>query len=180
MTEAPTTRLDSTRPPPAWGSLWRVVENQAHNALNDKVAQFILLAVSQVIAVSQYYPQIVAALLVLPQLFFAPMAGWLSDRLSKRRLIVWCSLAQTLLLLLIGLSFYLHQFWIATALFFGLALQAAVFGPAKAGIVKELVGERHLTMANGWMQMTVILAIFFLIVDAGFAAIVKGLLELAN
>ncbi len=159
MTETPTTRINNTRPPAAWGSLWRVVENQAHNALNDKVAQFILLAVSQVLAVSAYYPQIIAALLVLPQLFFAPMAGWLSDRLSKRRLIVWCSLSQTLLLLLISVSFYVHQFWIATALFFGLALQAAVFGPAKTGIVKELVGERHLTMANSWMQMTVILAI---------------------
>jgi acyl-[acyl-carrier-protein]-phospholipid O-acyltransferase / long-chain-fatty-acid--[acyl-carrier-protein] ligase len=143
---------------PAWGSLWRVVENQAHNALNDKVAQFILLAVSQVIAVSQYYPQIVSALLVVPQLFFAPMAGWLADRFSKRRIIIWCSIAQVALLLLIAGAFFVHLFWVATVLFFGLALQAAVFGPAKAGIVKELVGDRHLTMASGWMQMTMILA----------------------
>jgi hypothetical protein len=35
---------------PAWRSLWYVVENQAHNAFNDKVAQFILLAVSEVVA----------------------------------------------------------------------------------------------------------------------------------
>ncbi len=144
---------------PAWGSLWRVVENQAHNALNDKVAQFILLAVAQVVAVSQYYPQIVAALLVLPQLFLAPMAGWLSDRLSKRRLIIWCSMAQVVLLLLISAAFFTHSFWVATVLFFGLAFQAAIFGPAKSGIVKELVGERHLTTASGAMQMTIILAI---------------------
>src|SRR6188474_686229 len=95
---------------PAWGSLWRVVQNQAHNALNDKVAQFILLAVAQVAAVSQYYPQIVAALLVLPQLFLAPMAGWLSDRLSKRRLIIWCSMAQVSLLVLIAVAFFAHWF----------------------------------------------------------------------
>src|SRR5688572_7665420 len=144
---------------PAWGSLWRVVENQAHNALNDKVAQFILLAVAQVAAVSQYYPQIVAALLVLPQLFFAPIAGWLSDRFSKQRLIVWCSLAQVVLLLLIAVAFFTQSFWIATALFFGLAFQSAIFSPAKAGIVKELVGERHLTTASGWMQMSLLLAI---------------------
>jgi acyl-[acyl-carrier-protein]-phospholipid O-acyltransferase/long-chain-fatty-acid--[acyl-carrier-protein] ligase len=144
---------------PAWGSLWRVVENQAHNALNDKVAQFILLAVAQVAMVSQYYPQIVAALLVLPQLFFAPFAGWLSDRFSKKRLIVWCSMAQVILLLCIAVAFLTHSFWIATVLFFGLAFQAAIFGPAKAGIVKELVGERHLTTASGWMQMTIIMAI---------------------
>jgi acyl-[acyl-carrier-protein]-phospholipid O-acyltransferase/long-chain-fatty-acid--[acyl-carrier-protein] ligase len=158
MTEPHSPVPARTRIKPAWGSLWRVVENQAHNALNDKVAQFILLAVSQVIAVSQYYPQIVSALLVLPQLFFAPMAGWLADRFSKRRIIIWCSMAQVGLLLLISGAFYAHLFWVATVLFFGLALQAAVFGPAKAGIVKELVGERHLTTASGWMQMTMILA----------------------
>ena len=53
---------------PAWRSLWYVVENQAHNAFNDKVAQFILLAVSEVVAASRWYPQIVSVLLVLPQL----------------------------------------------------------------------------------------------------------------
>jgi acyl-[acyl-carrier-protein]-phospholipid O-acyltransferase/long-chain-fatty-acid--[acyl-carrier-protein] ligase len=135
-----------------------VVENQAHNALNDKVAQFILLAVSQVIAVSQYYPQIISALLVLPQLFFAPVAGWMADRFSKRRIIIWCSMAQVVFLVLIAGAFYMQMFWVATVLFFGLAFQAAIFGPAKAGIVKELVGERYLTMASGWMQMTMILA----------------------
>ena len=124
---------------PAWGSLWRVVENQAHNALNDKVAQFILLAVAQVIAVSQYYPQIVAALLVLPQLFLAPMAGWLSDRISKRRLIIWCSMAQVVLLLLISAAFFTHSFWPATVLFFGLAFQHDVWGEF---LIPSILGTR--------------------------------------
>ena len=43
MTEPSSPRPEQARTIPAWGSLWRVVENQAHNALNDKVAQFILL-----------------------------------------------------------------------------------------------------------------------------------------
>lgn len=159
MTDQANPTTAPARMKPAWGSLWRVVENQAHNALNDKVAQFILLAVAQVAAVSQYYPQIVAALLVLPQLFFAPFAGWLSDRFSKQRLIVWCSMAQVILLLCIAVAFFSQSFWIATVLFFGLAFQAAIFGPAKTGIVKELVGERHLTTASGWMQVTIIMAI---------------------
>ena len=159
MTDQATPSTAPARIKPAWGSLWRVVENQAHNALNDKVAQFILLAVAQVAAMSQYYPQIVAALLVLPQLFFAPFAGWLADRFSKRRIIVWCTMAQVALLLCIAVAFFTQSFWIATVLFFGLAFQAAIFGPAKSGIVKELVGERHLTTASGWMQMTIIMAI---------------------
>jgi acyl-[acyl-carrier-protein]-phospholipid O-acyltransferase / long-chain-fatty-acid--[acyl-carrier-protein] ligase len=143
---------------PAWGSLGRVVEVQAHNALNDKVAQFILLALAEVLAISQYYPQTISILLVLPQLFFAPLAGWISDRFSKRRILIWCSLSQVFLLLAIGGAFLAHEFWIGTALFFGLAFQASVFAPAKAGILKELVGEKHLTTASGWIQMTTMVA----------------------
>ncbi|RFC49594.1 MAG: 1-acyl-sn-glycerol-3-phosphate acyltransferase/MFS family permease [Verrucomicrobia bacterium] len=143
---------------PAWRSLWYVVENQAHNAFNDKVAQFILLAVSEVVAASRWYPQIVSVLLVLPQLFLAPVAGWLADHESKRRVLIWCSAVQVVVLGGVAAAFAAGWFWVATALFFVLAVQAAVYGPAKSGIVKELVGERHLTTASGWMQVTMIAA----------------------
>jgi acyl-[acyl-carrier-protein]-phospholipid O-acyltransferase/long-chain-fatty-acid--[acyl-carrier-protein] ligase len=158
VADTPATEPATGSRAPSWSSLWRVVENQAHNAFNDKVAQFILLAVAEVTAVSTWYPQIVSALLVLPQMFLAPAAGWISDHCSKRRILVWCSLSQVLLLGCIAASFTAHAFWTATALFFLLAVQAAIYGPAKAGIVKELVGGRFLTKAAGWMQLTMVLA----------------------
>ncbi len=143
---------------PAWGSLWRVVEVQAQNAFSDKVAQFTLLALANVLAVYQYYPQIVTIILVLPQLFFAPLAGWLSDRFSKRSVIIACSLSQVLLLVCVAGAFRVQLFWTATVLFFFLAIQAALLFPAKSGICKELVGEKNLTKSSGWIQMTTMLA----------------------
>ncbi len=143
---------------PAWGSLWRVVEVQAHNALNDKVAQFVLLALGQVLLISDVFSQLVTGLLVLPQLFFAPLAGWLCDRFSKRLVIIACSISQVFLLLLVAAAFRMHWVWVATVIFFLLAIQAAVLFPAKSGICKELVGERNLTKTSGWTQMTTIMA----------------------
>ena len=69
---------------PDWGSLWRLLVVQTQNAFNDKVAQFTLLGMAKVFldkAASERYPHIVSALLVVPLLFFAPVAGWVSDLL---------------------------------------------------------------------------------------------------
>ena len=90
--------------------------------------------------------------------FFAPVAGWVSDRYRKSQVVLWSSVAQVVLLLLCAGAFALEWFWTATALFFLLALQAAVLQPAKGGIVKEYVGERYIGMASGWVQMSAILA----------------------
>ena len=148
-------------PPADWGSLWRLIVVQTQNAFNDKVAQFTLLGMAKVFldkVDSERYPHVVSALLVVPLLFFAPVAGWLSDRYRKSQVVLWSSVAQVVLLLLCAGAFAMDWFWTATALFFMLALQAAVLQPAKGGVVKEYVGERYLGLASGWVQMSAILA----------------------
>ena len=146
---------------PDWASLWRLLVVQTQNAFNDKVAQFTLLGLAKVMldkAGSDRYAHIVSVLLVVPLLFFAPVAGWMSDRFRKSQVVLWSSLAQVVLLLALAGAFAMNWFNIATALFFLLALQAAVLQPAKGGIVKEYVGERFIGLASGWVQMSAILA----------------------
>lgn len=146
---------------PDWASLWRLLVVQTQNAFNDKVAQFTLLGMAKVFldkAASDRYAHIVSVLLVVPLLFFAPVAGWMSDRYRKSEVVLWSSVAQVVLLLLCAGAFALEWFWTATALFFLLALQAAVLQPAKGGIVKEYVGERYLGLASGLVQMSAIMA----------------------
>ena len=146
---------------PDWASLWRLLVVQTQNAFNDKVAQFTLLGMAKVFldkAASDRYAHIVSVLLVVPLLFFAPVAGWMADRYRKSAVVLWSSVAQVILLLLCAGAFALDWFWTATALFFLLALQAAVLQPAKGGIVKEYVGERYLGLASGLVQMSAIMA----------------------
>ena len=81
---------------PCVPSLWKAVIVQAQYALNDKVAQYALLALANVTAAlsvgqREAYPHVGAMLLALPLILFAPTAGWLADRCSKRSLFVWCS-----------------------------------------------------------------------------------------
>jgi acyl-[acyl-carrier-protein]-phospholipid O-acyltransferase / long-chain-fatty-acid--[acyl-carrier-protein] ligase len=158
---APGTPTRTPAHQPDWGSLIRLLVVQTQNAFNDKVAQFALLGMAKVFldkAQSARYAHIVSALLVVPLLFFAPVAGWVSDRCRKSQVVLWSSVAQVVLLLLCAGAFALEWFWTATGLFFLLALQGAVLQPAKGGMVKEYVGERYLGMASGWVQMSAILA----------------------
>lgn len=149
---------------PCLPSLWKAVIVQAQNSLNDKIAQYVLLALANVsaalsVAQRETYPHVGALLLALPLILFAPTAGWLADRFSKRSIFVWCSVVQFGSMLAIALCFYFNWFWAATFCFFLLATQATLFGPAKGGIVKELVGEQRLNWANSWVQATGLMAI---------------------
>ena len=149
---------------PCRPSLWKVVAIQAQNALNDKMAQYVLLGLAQVIPAltnsqREAYAHVGALLLALPLILFMPLAGWLSDRYSKRSILFWCSVSQWVGMAAIAVSFYFDWFWTATFCFFILATQATIFSPAKGGIVKELVGDKHLAWANSWVQATGLVAI---------------------
>ena len=108
---------------------------------------------------------IVNALILLPFVLLFSPAGFLSDRFRKplvMRTAAWAAVAITLA---ITACYYLGLFWPAFAMTFLLAIQAAIYSPAKYGYIKELVGNETLAAANGWVQAattTAILAgIFF-------------------
>lgn len=149
---------------PCRPSLWKVVAIQCQNALNDKIAQYVLLGLAQVIPALNHsqreaYAHVGAMLLALPLILFMPLAGWVADRYSKQSVLFWCSVAQCAGMAAIAFSFYMNWFWMATGVFFVLATQATFFSTAKGGIVKELVGEKQLSWANSWVQATGLVAI---------------------
>jgi acyl-[acyl-carrier-protein]-phospholipid O-acyltransferase/long-chain-fatty-acid--[acyl-carrier-protein] ligase len=104
-----------------------------------------------------------SALLVLPFLLFSNWAGVLTDRYSKRSLIIAVKWAELALLLLAFPALLSGQAWPMLAVLFLLAAQSAFFGPMKRGIVPELVPVEELARANG--QMT----------GASYLAIILGL-----
>jgi len=146
-----------------WTSFWSLVGMQTTNAFNDNFAKFILIplgvglaAQGQVFAGIEF---VLAFLLVLPFIIFAPTAGWLGDRFSKNQIIRLSSWFQLAVLLLMLGALVLQSFALVTLSFFLLASQSALLSPSKVGVVKELVGSSRLGFANGVMEGTVILAI---------------------
>ncbi len=140
-----------------WFGYWSMIVQQTQNAFNDKAAQFILIPLGG--AVGYAVESAAGIMIALPFVLFAPLAGWMSDRFSKRNVIVGAAIAQVGILALIGTAVFIRNMPLALVGFFLLAAQSAFFSPAKFGINKELVGSKHLGFASGVQQMTAMLAI---------------------
>ena len=140
-----------------WAGYWSMIVQQTQNAFNDKAAQFILIPLGGAVG---YAVESAAGLMIaIPFVLFAPLAGWFSDRFSKRNVILGAAIAQVCILTLICFAVFGRNMPLALVGFFLLAVQSAFFSPAKIGINKELVGSRHLGFAAGVQQMMAMLAI---------------------
>jgi acyl-[acyl-carrier-protein]-phospholipid O-acyltransferase/long-chain-fatty-acid--[acyl-carrier-protein] ligase len=108
-------------------------------------------------------------------LIFSGVAGFLSDRFSKRPLIILAKVAEIGIMLLGTLGFLFYAkigFGGMLVVLFLMGTQSAFFGPAKYGILPEMVRARDLPRANGMFLMLTFLAIIFGVALAG------GLLDL--
>jgi acyl-[acyl-carrier-protein]-phospholipid O-acyltransferase/long-chain-fatty-acid--[acyl-carrier-protein] ligase len=98
-------------------------------------------------------------LLMVPFALFSLPAGALSDRFSKKRVLVWTKLLEVAVMGLATAGFVLGQVELLLGLFFLIALQAALYSPAKFGILPELLTEEELSMGNGLIELLTFVAI---------------------
>lgn len=146
-----------------------MIVQQAQNAFSDKLAQFTLIPLGGAVGFALLIPwgagiEVDVAsgaglLMALPMVLFAPIAGWVSDRFSKRDVMLGAAILQSLVLASICGAVMLKSMPLGLVGVFALAVQSAFFSPAKIGINKELVGSKHLGFAAGIQQMTAMLAI---------------------
>ena len=102
---------------------------------------------------------IVNALILLPFIMLFSPSGFISDRYSKSLVMRISAGLAVLITLVITASYYLGMFELAFAMTFLLALQSAIYSPAKYGYIKELVGSDYITMGNGVVQAVTTVAI---------------------
>lgn len=100
-----------------------------------------------------------SALLVIPFLLFSNLAGVLADRLSKRSVIITAKWAELAILLAAYPAILSGRAWPVYTILFLLASQSAFLGPAKRGIIPELVEPENLSRANGFMTGATYIAI---------------------
>lgn len=155
------TRQSADRP--RWAPFWGLTLIQAQNSFNEKGVQFLLIPLGVWLAEQGSgtgdlkYP--LSALILLPFILFSPLAGWLSDRCCKTRVIQ--AMAAVQILVLGGMSWCLRHDSLGGALaWFSLfCVQATFFSPSKKGLVKDLVGTKHLGFASGVIEMGSLLAL---------------------
>jgi acyl-[acyl-carrier-protein]-phospholipid O-acyltransferase/long-chain-fatty-acid--[acyl-carrier-protein] ligase len=117
---------------------------------------------------------IVNGLILLPFILLFSPAGFLADKFAKHRIIRHAALIAVAATLLITFSYYQGWFWAAFGLTFALAVQSAIYSPAKYGYIKELVGSSNLAAANGIVQAVTIAGI--LLGTFVFSILFEGLL----
>lgn len=150
-------------------SFWGMTITQFLGAFNDNLFKQLMLLLALKIAVADRQP---IAMLVFsaPFLLFSGFAGFLSDRYSKRTIIVLSKVAEigAMSLGLIGFYFYAEVgFNGLLVVLFLMGAQSAFFGPGKYGILPEMLRKSDLPRANGIILMTTFLAIIFGTVAAG-------------
>lgn len=102
---------------------------------------------------------IVNGLILLPFILLFSPTGFLSDRFPKHIIMRYAAWGAVGLTIAITISYYLGWFWFAFAMTFVLAIQSAVYSPAKYGYLKELVGKELLSPGNALVQATTTVSI---------------------
>lgn len=102
---------------------------------------------------------VINALILLPFILMLSPAGFISSRFSKPAVMRWAARSAVVITSLITLSYYQGWFELSFALTFLLALQSAVYSPAKYGFIRDLLGSDRLSEGNGWIQSITMVAI---------------------
>jgi len=154
-------------------SFWGMLATQFLGAFNDNLFKQLVLLLSIQAAVGKTSDRQGLAMFIFaaPFLAFTGYAGYLADRLSKRSIVVACKVAEIGIMLLGTVAFVLyesnHSLWPLFIVLFLMGTHSAFFGPAKYGILPEMLRGSDLPRANGLLLMSTFLAIIFGTVVAG-------------
>ena len=96
---------------------------------------------------------IVGVCFTIPFILLSGYAGQLADRYSKKKVTVWVKAIEIPIVMLAGLGFWLGNLWITLGALSLLMCQSSFFGPAKYGMIPELVDNALLSKANGTINM---------------------------
>jgi acyl-[acyl-carrier-protein]-phospholipid O-acyltransferase/long-chain-fatty-acid--[acyl-carrier-protein] ligase len=97
--------------------------------------------------------------LVVPFILFAPYAGFLADRFSKRKVIVGCKVAEVVIMLLGAAALYVGNIYLLFAIIALMGTQSALFSPSKLGLIPEIVRGEKISGANGLVGLTTVIAV---------------------
>ncbi len=148
---------------------------QLLGAFNDNVLkQFILLQLALGGLWHDYLGSptvgIVSVAYTLPFILFSGYAGQFADQQSKRWVAVLLKTVEIPIVCIAGVGIHYHQFWTTFAALILLSTHSAFFGPAKYGMIPEILPERRLPRGNGSINMTTNMAIIMGVVFGGFAS----------
>jgi acyl-[acyl-carrier-protein]-phospholipid O-acyltransferase/long-chain-fatty-acid--[acyl-carrier-protein] ligase len=96
-----------------WVSIVLVLVVQALNSFSDNFVKMLLIALSIIIAndswVGRHMELWLGAIFSLPYMIFAPLAGYWSDRFSKRNVIIWMQALQIICFIWLTIALWMQR-----------------------------------------------------------------------
>ncbi len=147
------------------GLLW----TQFFTALNDNIFRWLVIGIGKDHAEQAGYPASMVLMagtvgFVAPYLLLAAPAGFFADRFPKRSVILACKVAEIFIMML-GIGVFmlggLPPLWALGLLMAAVALmgaQSALFSPARAGCIPEVLAPEYLSKANGFFGLATVSA----------------------
>lgn len=115
------------------------------------------------------------AVFIVPFLLFSTYAGFVADRFSKKRVIVWSKWLELIVMVLALFAFLNGNIWFILGVLFVMGTQSTLFSPAKYGILPEILSDEELSEGNGILSLWTYAAIILGQACGGFLThIYKG------
>ena len=133
--------------------LCAVLFAQFLSALADNALLFAAIALLKSRAYPDWSIPVLQEFFVAAYILLSPFVGPIADSFAKGRVMLWANGLKLIggLGLLLGLNPFIAYGMVGVG--------AAVYSPAKYGILSEMVGPQDLVKANGWMESSTIAAI---------------------
>ena len=99
------------------------------------------------------------ACFVLPFIIFAPYAGFLADRYSKRNVTIACKVAEIAIMALGLFGIWVGNIYFMYAVLFAMGTQSAMMSPSKMGLIPEIVSKDRVSAANGAVGLVTVISV---------------------
>ncbi len=140
-----------------------VIVDVAHKVLLQNIAFKVFDGSEQVVWIS-----IINAMIIIPFLLLFTVSGYLSDKYNKKDILVYGAISSFTLSVLMVFSYLSGNFYLAMFNLILLAVQSAIYSPAKFGIILDIWGKKNLAKGNSALQAVSIIAILFSIASGSF------------
>jgi len=146
-----------------WRSgFWSLIATQFQGAFNDNALKFLIIYLIIGTNLSSDTAEaevlLVGVLFAAPFILFSMTGGFLADRFSKRTVTIGTKLFEIGVMLFAIAGFARHSMTMSLAALFLASTQGALFGPAKYGLLPELLPEDRLSWGNGIIELGTFLA----------------------
>ena len=142
---------------------WSLIATQFQGAFNDNGLKFfvifLILGTNPTSSQKDLLVFYVGNLFAVPFLLFSMAGGYLADRFSKRSVAIGTKIFEIFAMIFAIYAFAHGSTRMAFAVIFLASTQAAFFGPAKYGLLPEVLPDALLSWGNGILELTTFIAI---------------------